>query len=222
MCGGQGTRLRPLTLLTNKHLLPIYNKQMVLYPLETLKKLGCTDIILVTGGEHVGQFADLLGDGSNYGVNITYKVQKEAGGIAQALLLARDLVQDTFWVILGDNIFEEVPLEVTTKTQLFGKEVSNPERFGVWDIKNDVIIEKPKNPPTSIAITGLYKYPKEIFEYIETLKPSARGELEITDVNNWCLKNTPTDIHILNGFWSDAGTFESLQACNKWIYEQGR
>ena len=214
LAGGKGTRLRPLTLLTNKHLLPVGNKQMILYPLQTLKDMGIKDIMIVTGGEHIGQFAELLGDGSEHGVNLTYRVQKEAGGIAQALLLAEDFVEDRCCVILGDNIFEKVEAP-KTKYGLVVTEVDDPERFGVFQFGR--IVEKPDKPQSKQAVTGVYFYGKEVFEYIKTLKPSARGELEITDVNNWCLDNHDTYIEFYNGFWSDAGTFESLHKCNLWV-----
>jgi len=214
LAGGQGTRLRPLTYLTNKHLLPIYDKQMVLYPLQTLKDMGIEDILLVTGGEHIGQFAELLGDGSEYGVKLTYKVQKEAGGIAQALLLAEDFVDDeSFAVILGDNIFE-YPVKCPTGCGIVVKEVGDPERFGVY--QDGEIVEKPEKPKSNDAVLGLYFYTREIFDFIKTLKPSARGELEITSVNNWCLANVESNILRYDGFWSDAGTLKPIQKCNEW------
>lgn len=223
LAGGQGTRLRPLTYITNKHLLPIGRKQMILYPLETLKQLGCTDIMLITGGEHIGHFSELLGDGSEYGVNLTYRVQKEAGGIAQALALAEDFVDDKFWVILGDNLFEDKIANLKyAGTRIFLKKVDKPERFGVMNQETCRIEEKPVIAPSNWAVTGLYMYSKGIFDFIKNLKPSGRGELEITDVNNWCLSNPdkvgPVSVEELDGFWSDCGTFESIQACNEWIY----
>ena len=224
LAGGNGTRLRPLTYITNKHLLPVYDKPMILYPIQTLKEMGVTDILITSGGNHLGGFIDFLGDGSDYGVNLTYKVQKEAGGIAQALLLAKDFVGEHFAVILGDNIFED---------NLFGeslippkgcgivlKEVEDASRFGVFH--NGKIIEKPTNPESKLAVTGLYFYTKEIFFFIEKLKPSGRGELEITDVNNWCLDNLEMTTTIFDGFWSDAGTHESLLNSSKWAYDKPR
>lgn len=213
LAGGNGTRLRPLTYVTNKHLLPVYNKPMILYPLDTLKSMGIEDILIISGGNHVGSFAEFLGDGSNYGVNITYKVQKEAGGIAQALALAEEFVDGQFAVILGDNIYGE-SVEPPEACGLVLKEVENPNRFGVF--ANARIVEKPKVPESNMAVTGLYFYTPEVFSYINTLKPSARGELEITDLNNWCLENLPTNITIYKGFWSDAGTFESLFTSSEW------
>lgn len=213
MAGGNGTRLRPLTYVANKHLLPIYNKPMILYPLETLKLLGITDVLLVTGGENVGTFAEFLGDGSKYGVRITYKVQSEAGGIAQALSLAEDFVDGQFAVILGDNIFEGVP-PLPEGCAVVLKEVEDPQRFGVFH--EGKIEEKPKEPKSNLAVTGLYFYTPEIFDFIKTLKPSARGEMEITDVNNFCLENLDMRYTIHKGFWSDAGTFDSLLNSAQW------
>lgn len=217
LCGGNGTRLKPLTDITNKHLLPIYKKPMVLYPLQTLLDMGIKDILIVTGGEYIGQFVDLLGSGLKYGCNFTYKVQDEAGGIAQALLLAEDFVDEQFAVILGDNVFE-YPVTIPPKCGLVLKSVDNPSRFGVYF--NMKIEEKPKEPKSNMAVTGLYFYTKEIFQFIKTLKPSARGELEITDVNNWCLDNLETATTVYGGFWSDAGTFESLFNATQWAKSQ--
>jgi len=207
LAGGQGTRLRPLTYLSNKHLLPVYDKPMILYPIETMKSMGITDILLVTGGEHVGSFADFLGDGSDYGIKLTYKIQKEAGGIAQALALAEDYVDGQFAVMLGDNIFEwsVVPPK---GCGIVLKEVDDAKRFGVYH--QGVIEEKPENPQSKMAVTGLYFYTPEVFDFVNTLEPSERGEMEITDVNNWCLKNLDMTAINYDGFWSDAGTFDSL------------
>lgn len=207
LAGGNGTRLRPLTLITNKHLLPVYNKPMILYPLETLKSLGIKEILIVSGGEYIGKFTEFLGDGTDFGVSLTYRVQKGAGGIAQALSLAEDFVGEHFAVILGDNIFD-TPVKPPQSCGMVIKEVSDPQRFGVY--YEGKIIEKPKEPQSNKIVTGLYFYTKEIFSFIKNLKPSARGELEITDVNNWCLQNLPTEIIEYDGYWSDAGTFESL------------
>lgn len=219
LAGGNGTRLRPLTEVTNKHLLPMYDKPMILYPLETLKQMGVTDILIVSGGEHIGSFAEFLGDGKNFGVNLTYKVQAEAGGIAQALSLAEDFVQGNFAVILGDNIFEHPVTPPTTGCGIVLKEVEDPSRFGVYFRGH--IEEKPRVPQSDLAVTGLYFYTPKIFDFIRTLQPSARGELEITDVNNWCLENLPTEIIEYEGFWSDAGTFDSLFNSAQWVKNNG-
>lgn len=210
LAGGNGTRLRPLTYLTNKHLLPVYNKPMIQYPLETLKSLGVTEILLVTGGEHLGSFAEFLGDGSKFGVNLTYKVQAEAGGIAQALKLAKDFVgNNNFYVILGDNIFDNKNFEYLQpeKPTIFLKSIPDAKRFGVYDKSTNQIVEKPQNPVSDLAVTGLYFYTPEVFDI--DFPPSARGEYEITDINNVMLKRG-MQTRILLDFWRDAGTFDSL------------
>jgi len=219
LAGGKGTRMLPATRLMNKHLIPVLNKPMILYPLQTLIDMGCKDILIVSGGNHIGGIAEFLGDGSDYGVNLTYKVQKEAGGIAQALLLAEDFVDGQFAVILGDNYFDK-HITPPVGCGIVIKEVQDPERFGVYF--NGNILEKPKSPCSNLAVTGLYFYTPEIFEYIKTLKPSERGELEITDVNNYCLSNLPTTTLYHDGFWSDMGTPESLLATIKHIYDTKR
>ncbi len=217
LAGGKGTRLLPATKIINKHLLPIVNKPMILYPLNTLKEMGITEILIVTGGNHLGGFADFLGDGSEYGVNLTYKVQTEAGGIAQALALAEGFVDEQtdeqFAVILGDNIFESAPTP-PFKCGLVLKESNEPARFGVYH--EGQIVEKPSEPLSNKVVTGLYFYTPEVFTFIKGLKPSARGELEITDVNNWCLKNLETELVDYKGFWSDAGTPDSLIRTINW------
>lgn len=218
LAGGNGARLRPLTYVANKHLLPVYDKPMIYYPLSTLKELGCEDILIITGGEHIGKFIELLGDGSAFGVKLTYRIQREAGGIAQALSLAEDFVNEQFAVMLGDNIFE-FAVEAPKKCGLVLKEVPDPERFGVYF--DGEIKEKPKNPKSNKVVTGLYFYTKEIFDFIKKLKPSKRGELEITDVNNWVLNNLECNTTEYKGFWSDAGTFDSLLLSNNWAKNNG-
>lgn len=215
LAGGRGTRLYPITKVVNKHLLPVWNKPMILYPIETLKKMGITDILIITGGEHLGTFLDFLGDGSDFGVNFTYKVQKESGGIAQALFLAKDFVKGQFAVILGDNIFQDTIEPTNENCAIVLTEVEDGTRFGVF--YDGKIIEKPKEPLSNMAVTGLYFYTPEIFNFINIQHPSTRGELEITDVNNWCLENLPTEILTYKGFWSDAGTFDSLLSSSNFI-----
>ncbi len=219
LAGGNGTRLRPLTYVANKHLLPVYDKPMILYPLATLKELGIKDILIISGGEHIGTFMEFLGNGEEYGVSLTYRIQKEAGGIAQALGLAEEYVgKEQFAVILGDNIFEFAP-RIPPHCGLVLKEVNDPQRFGVYqDYK---IVEKPSRPTSNLAVTGLYFYTPEVFDYIKTLTPSARGELEITDVNNWCLENLNIATLNFDGFWSDAGTFDSLLKSANWAKQRG-
>lgn len=221
LAGGAGTRLRPLTFVTNKHLLPVFNQPMIYYPLRTLKEIGLTDVILISGKEHAGHFLNLLGSGKDVGLHLAYEVQEEAGGIAQALGLAEDFADgDQCVVILGDNIFEDTfrsvvdaYLRQSRGAKIFLKEVPDPERFGVAEVRGDRVVgieEKPKKPKTSYAVTGLYLYDAEVFEIIRGLAPSARGELEITDVNNTYIASGTMTYEIVRGFWSDAGTFPSL------------
>lgn len=240
LCGGQGTRLRPATLTTNKHLLPIVNEPMILYPLRTLRRLGVNDILIVTGGEHVGAFADFLGDGSDHGVTLTYRVQKEAGGIAQALALAKDFYSNYdghVIAILGDNIFAENVAEEINKVNLPDYEslvvLSKPEdikRFGVATVfkyKSDTLYvdsveEKPERPSEDgYAVTGLYVYPKNVFEVIEKISPSQRGELEITDVTEHYVRLSKCRAIIYEDFWSDAGTPKSLIDASNWAFSRG-
>jgi glucose-1-phosphate thymidylyltransferase len=217
LAGGTGTRLLPLTKITNKHLLPVYDKPMIYYPLQTLKDLGISDIMLVSGRGHAGHFLELLGSGKEWGVDITYEVQETAGGIAQALGLAEDWADGKdIAVILGDNIFENIPMQkpMATGAKLFLKEVQRPERFGVPVFNDDQSIqyieEKPLVPKSCFAVTGLYFYDRKVFSYIRNLIPSGRGELEITDVNNRYASQRDLSYEVLDGYWSDAGTFNSL------------
>jgi glucose-1-phosphate thymidylyltransferase len=218
LAGGTGSRLHPLTKVTNKHLLPVYDRPMIYYPLYTLIDAGITDIMIVSGRGHAGHFLELLGSGFEFGVRLTFEIQETAGGIAQALgLAARWADDDTVAVILGDNIFQDdVKRDIAsfnTGAKIFLKEVPDAHRFGVAELGKDRVLsieEKPKQPRSNYAVTGLYLYDAEVFEIIKTLKPSGRGELEITDVNNAYLRKGTLQYSILNGFWSDAGTFESL------------
>lgn len=230
LAGGLGTRLLPLTRVTNKHLLPVYKKPMIYYPLETLVNAGIKEIMIVTGGESAGDFLKLLGNGKEFGLKeIHFSYQEGSGGIAEALGLAEDFADGgKIVVVLGDNIiednissfvkeFENQEFEIFGRrlggAKIFLKEVSNAERFGVAEIKNNRIIkieEKPEKPKTNLAVTGLYMYDHQVFEIIKKLKPSERGELEITDVNNFYLQQNTLTYEILKGFWTDAGTFDSL------------
>lgn len=228
LAGGKGTRLLPATRVINKNMIPIINHPMILYPLEILaKSFGIEDILIVSGGGHVGAFAEFLGDGSQYGVQLTYRVQKEAGGIAQALGLAEAFVgSDHVAVILGDNIFETASLTplcasivADSNAHLFLKEVPDAHRFGVATLTGNRItriVEKPKEPESSYAVTGLYVFPPDVFSYINTLTPSERGELEITDVNNRYVAAGACVAHVLSGFWSDAGTPQSFARTVAW------
>lgn len=231
LAGGTGSRLFPCTLVTNKHLLPVYNKPMIYYPIQTLIDGGIKEILIVSGPGHAGHFVNLLGSGKKFGVRLSYEIQDEAGGIAQALGLAEDFADSgKVVVILGDNIFEDNLKESVEEfkkqkegAKIFLKEVPDAHRFGVAELKGDKVIgieEKPKNPKTNYAVTGLYMYDNNIFNIIKTLKPSGRGELEITDVNNAYIKSGTMTSKILKGFWSDAGTFESLYKASTLIRDK--
>ena len=220
LAGGTGSRLYPLTKVTNKHLLPIYDKPMIYYPMQTLIDAGIKDIMIVSGKGHVGHFLELLGSGSEFGVNFSYEIQKEAGGIAQALSLTEKFANgDDVTVILGDNIFQDNIREHVNSfkagARIFIKTVSDAHRFGVAEVdhnRNQVlgIEEKPASPKSNYAVTGLYIYDNNVFDIVKTLKPSNRGELEITDVNNEYIRKGELSYSVLDGYWSDAGTFESL------------
>ncbi|MCD4820622.1 MAG: NTP transferase domain-containing protein [Methanococcoides sp.] len=220
LAGGTGSRLYPLTKVTNKHLLPVYDKPMIYYPLQTLLDAGIDDIMIVSGRGHAGHFLELLGSGSDFGARFTYEIQDEAGGIAQALNLARDFADDDdITVILGDNIFQDSIRDVVQSfkagAQIFLKQVPDAARFGVAEVDESSgqvlgIEEKPEVPKSDYAVTGLYVYDSSVFEIIRTLKPSGRGELEITDVNNEYIRQDAMKYSVIEGQWSDAGTFESL------------
>lgn len=231
LAGGTGSRLSPLTNVTNKHLLPVGRKPMIYYPVEKLRSAGVKDILVVTGLEHMGAVVNLLGSGRDFGCKFTYKVQDEAGGIAQALALAEEFAAgEPVAAILGDNIFEDSLLDYlkqyldagATGAQVLLKEVADPSRFGVAEICGDKIIsieEKPSKPKSNFAVTGIYFYDAEVYSCIKTLKPSARNELEITDVNNFYISKNAMKWSLLKGWWSDAGTFESLSRVQKLVEE---
>jgi glucose-1-phosphate thymidylyltransferase len=218
LAGGTGSRLYPLTKVTNKHLLPVYDKPMIYYPLQTLIDAGLDDILIISGRGHAGHFLELLGSGSEWGVSLTYEIQDEAGGIAQALGLAEGFAdEDNVTVILGDNIFQDSikgdAKAFKSGARIFLKEVPDANRFGVAELNGDKVVgieEKPDVPRSSYAVTGLYMYDCEVFDMIRTLMPSGRGELEITDVNNYYINHGRMGYKVLAGYWSDAGTFESL------------
>lgn len=229
LAGGTGSRLYPLTKVTNKHLLPVGNKPMIYYPIEKLTEVGIEEILVVTGTEHMGDVVSLLGSGKDFGCRFTYKVQDEAGGIAQALGLAENFVgDDSMVVILGDNIFETsldsaVSSYSGNGAQILVKEVEDPERFGVAEIEGEKIIgieEKPEKPKSSFAVTGVYMYDKRVFDFIRDLDPSDRGELEITDVNNNYIRLGEMRFSIMEGWWTDAGTPESYKRANNFVNEQ--
>jgi len=222
LAGGLGTRLLPLTKITNKHLLPVYDKPMIYYPIETLIDAGIKDILIVTGGNNAGDFLRLLGNGNQFGLkDINYTYQEGEGGIADALRLAENFIDgDKAVVILGDNIIEKSIRKAVERfrrqksgARVLLKKVPDPKRFGVAEIKDGKIAsiaEKPKRPKSSFVITGIYMYDHQVFNIARTLKPSKRGELEITDVNNAYIKKNQLEFEELKGWWTDAGTFESL------------
>lgn len=227
LAGGMGSRLYPCTRVTNKHLLPVYNKPMVYYPLYTLINAGIKNILIVSGIEHAGDFLKLLGSGKEFGVRLTYEIQDDAKGIAHALLLAEDFVDtDKLVAILGDNIFQDnikrhiIDFLKMDGARVFLKKTPEAKRFGVAEIKNNKVIgieEKPKTPKSNYAVTGLYMYNNGVFEIIRNLKLSRRGEYEITDVGNEYVKRGQMSYAILKGFWSDVGTFDSLLRASEFI-----
>ncbi len=231
LAGGAATRLRPLTNVTNKHLLPVSRKPMIYYPIEKLTGAGIEDILVVTGCSHIGDIVNLLRSGRDFGCRFTYRVQDEAGGIAQALGLAEQFAGDApVAVILGDNLFEDplAPALARYREQgggahLLLKEVDDPERFGVAELDGERIVgivEKPQAPKSRQAVTGVYFYDAEVYGIIRTLRPSARGELEITDVNNHYLRVGRLGWSRMHGWWSDAGTFESLARAQRLVEER--
>ena len=231
LAGGTGSRLMPLTKVTNKHLLPIGKKPMVYYPIEKLTSIGIEEILIVTGIEHMGDVVSLLGSGKDFGCRFTYKVQDEAGGIAQALGLAENFSHGRpLAVILGDNIFQaslkkyaEKFMAQKTGARILLKQVPNPQRFGVAELSGDKIIrieEKPAKPKSNYAVTGIYFYDATVFDIIRALKPSPRGELEITHVNDAYIAKGKLAYDILDGWWTDAGTFESFVKANELVVKE--
>jgi glucose-1-phosphate thymidylyltransferase len=233
LAGGLGTRLLPLTRVTNKHLLPVYDRPMIFYPIQTLVNAGTTDILLVTGGHNAGDFLRLLGNGKDFGLkHMNYTYQEGEGGIADALRLAEHFADgQPICVVLGDNIIETNIIEACERfrkqsrgAHIILKEVPDPERFGVAVFDGERITrieEKPKVPGSHYAVTGIYMYDATVFDRIRTLKPSGRGEFEITDVNNQYLADGTLTYSILNGWWTDAGTFESLHRAANLVAQGG-
>ena len=234
LAGGTGSRLAPLTRVTNKHLLPVHDRPMVFYPIQTLVNAGITDILLVTGGQNAGDFLRLLGNGRDFGLkHINYTYQEGEGGIADALRLAEHFADgQPICVVLGDNIIETNVIEARTKFEQQGsvgahillREVADPQRFGVPVFDDGRIIrieEKPKEPKSPYAVIGIYMYDNRVFDFIRTLQPSARGEFEITDVNNRYLAAQELNYSFLKGWWTDAGTFESLLRANTLVAGTG-
>ncbi len=235
LAGGLGTRLMPLTKITNKHLLPVYDKPLVYYPLMTLIDAGIEDIMIVTGGNNAGDFLRLLANGKEFGLkHINYTYQEGSGGIAEALGLTETFVdRDKCIVVLGDNIIEKSIRKYVEDfenqdvgAKILLKEVQDPTRFGVPEIRGDKIVaieEKPKVPKSNYAVIGIYMYDSQVFDVIPDLKPSIRGELEITDVNNYYVKKNQMSYSVLDGWWADAGTsFEALLRASNLVYEKER
>lgn len=232
LAGGLGTRLYPLTTVCNKHLLPIYNKPMIYYPIQALVDVGITNIMLVTGGSNAGEFLRLLGNGREFGLkHINYSYQKGEGGIAEALSMAEHFAdKDKVVVMLGDNVIEKSIKQYVEDfvrqpqgAKILIKEVEDPERFGVPELKGNKIIEieeKPKKPKSKYAVTGIYMYDSKVFDIIKTLRPSGRGELEITDVNNEYIKRDEMTFSILDGWWSDCGLPETLYRASSLIRDK--
>lgn len=218
LAGGSGTRLRPLTTVTSKQLLPVYNKPMIYYPLNTLRQAGITDILIIIAPDHAGDFLKLLGSGKEFGCDFVYEIQEKPEGLAQAFLIGEKFVgDDNVTLILGDNIFEDNFKQsvesFTSGARVFAKKVHDPERYGVvvFDENNKAtdIIEKPENPPSNYCVTGMYIYDNSVIHKAKNLQPSPRGELEITDLNKLYLQEGTLDVAKVQGKWFDAGTFES-------------
>jgi glucose-1-phosphate thymidylyltransferase len=219
LSGGAGTRLRPLTKITSKQLLPIYNRPMIYYPLNTLIQAGIKEILIIVAPERAGDYLNLLGSGKEFGIKLTYEIQDHPGGIAQAFIIGQNFIdQENVALILGDNIFaDDLSSEIKNfkkGAKIFAKKVKDPARFGVvkFDDKYQAekIVEKPQEYISDYAVTGLYLYDQQVVEIAKQIKPSPRGELEITDVNNWYLAQKELNVSIIKDEWLDAGTFDSL------------
>lgn len=234
LAGGLGTRLHPLTKITNKHLLPLYDKPMIYYPIRTLVNAGVEDILVVCGGNNAGDFLRLLGNGAEFGLKgLQYAYQEKEGGIAQALSLAEHFTErERLVVMLGDNIIEGNIVKAVSDftrqpsgAKILLKEVDNPQDYGVAEIRGDTIVnivEKPKEPVSNYAVIGIYMYDAEVFDIVKTLKPSKRGELEITDVNNAYIARGTMTYELLKGWWADAGaSIDRLLKVNMLVYESG-
>lgn len=233
LAGGLGSRLNPLTKITNKHLLPVYDKPMVFYPLQALLNAGIDDVLLVTGGNNAGDFLRLLGNGKSFGLkHLEYTYQEGEGGIADALGLAEEFADnDKIAVVLGDNIIEKNICQAVQEfreqeagAKILLKQVHDPQRFGVPEIDGDKILsieEKPKQPKSDYAVIGIYMYDQQVWDIVRTLVPSGRGELEITDVNNVYIRQQQMTYGVLDGWWTDAGTFNSLYKATCLVAEGG-
>jgi glucose-1-phosphate thymidylyltransferase len=229
LSGGSGTRLRPLTKITSKQLLPVYHRPMIYYPLNTLIKAGIKEILIIVAPERAGDYLNLLGSGKEFGVKFTYEIQDKPEGLAQAFLIGEKFIdEDNVVMILGDNIFEDDFSEDIKSfkggAKIFAKKVSDPERFGVVkfneQMQAEIIVEKPKEYLSNYAVTGLYVYDKRVVEIAKKMKASERGELEITDVNNWFLAKGEMEVAEVKGEWLDAGTFDSLLKAQNFAKER--
>jgi glucose-1-phosphate thymidylyltransferase len=232
LAGGNATRLRPLTLVTNKHLLPIYNKPMIFYPLEAMARAGIKDVLITTGPEQVEDFKKLLKKGEDFGLSLSFEVQEKAGGLSEAVSLAQSFARnDKILVILGDNIFEHDLSQAVENfekqekgAKIFAKEMENAREYGVVELDQSgkvlSIIEKPEQPKSNLIQTGIYMYDSQAFELIRKLEPSKRGELEITDLNNLYLEQNTLTCEVMKGWWVDAGTsFDELLRANNQVAE---
>jgi glucose-1-phosphate thymidylyltransferase len=231
LSGGEGTRMRPLTRITSKQLLPIYNKPMIFYPLEKLISAGINDILIIVSPDHCGDYMKLLGSGREFGVRFTYEIQDKPEGLAQAFIIGEEFIGgDSVAMVLGDNIFEHDFTESLKNFQsgglVFAVEVSDPERSGVVEFDENMkvlsIEEKPKKPKSNYIIPGMYIYDNRVVEVAKQVKPSGRGELEITDLHNWYLQNGELRVELLQGQWIDAGTFESYHKANELAFQRAQ
>ncbi|KUK79909.1 MAG: Nucleotidyl transferase [Microgenomates bacterium 39_7] len=229
LAGGRGTRLQPLTRVTSKQLLPIYDQPMIFYPLQTLLQAGITEIMIIIAPDHAGDFLKLLGSGKEFGCDFTYEIQEKAEGLAQAFLIGESFIgKDNVTLVLGDNLFEDDFTQAIQSFEsggrVFAKKVSDPERFGVveFDYENKAISieEKPAEPKSEYAVTGLYIYDSSVVQKAKSLSPSARGELEITDLNNLYLAEKTLDVAFVEGKWFDTGTFESMYEATTFAREK--
>jgi glucose-1-phosphate thymidylyltransferase len=231
LAGGRATRLRPLTKITSKQLLPVYNKPMIFYPIETLVKGGIKNILIIISPEYAGHFMNLLGSGKEFGAKFTYEIQDEPRGLADAFIVGEDFIgSSNVAMILGDNIFDyEFSKSIRnfkSGGKIFVKEVHDPERYGVVEFDSDhkviSIEEKPKQPKSNFASVGLYLYDNRVIEYAKSIQPSARGELEITEIHKKYLESSELEVEVIDGFWEDAGTFDSLLRANNYMAEKSR
>lgn len=231
LAGGKATRLRPLTKITSKQLLPVYDKPMIYYPIETLVKAGIEDILIIIAPDYSGHFLNLLGSGKEFGANFSYAIQEEPKGLADAFRIGEDFIgEDNVTLILGDNIFEHDFSDQIKSFQggamVFAKQVHDPERFGVVEFDENMqaisIEEKPAQPKSDSAVVGIYTFDNKVINYAKNLEPSARGEIEITDLNNIYLKNNELKVNIIEGMWEDAGTFDSLLRISNFMAEKHR